>query len=327
MTGELILHIGQPKTGTTALQAALTAWRPRLATAGFAYPQTPIWRDSHHALVPALVGLEHCPAYITERLGPDPLATSEQALGAALAEFAASGARSLILSSEALFSARSEAAFARVRAVMARFERVRVLAWLRAPGDFLAASLSTQLQAFQPAEAPPVDARRAALEPYLSTPAKLVIRPFEREHLAGGNVVSDFAAITGAPLRPVSSGRNARLSAEALALCEQRVHAGGRLTPGQLAWREALRRADRLLPGKPARLTRQMEEAVLRGTVDLQWLNKTLGFSFDGVDLARAGTEPGAPFATGTPVAQILQLDARRQRRLAAMMAPLGWLG
>ncbi|MDZ7578214.1 MAG: hypothetical protein U0904_08590, partial [Candidatus Nanopelagicales bacterium] len=48
--GSVLLHIGVPKTGTTALQAALAASRPELESLGVLYPGA---KQSHHAAVRA----------------------------------------------------------------------------------------------------------------------------------------------------------------------------------------------------------------------------------------------------------------------------------
>ncbi len=63
MTRRVVLHIGQQKTGTTSIQTALVADRPRLAERGILYPDTGHargrnggLRPSHNALVHLLEG-------------------------------------------------------------------------------------------------------------------------------------------------------------------------------------------------------------------------------------------------------------------------------
>ncbi len=48
---ELVLHIGQSKTGTSSIQRVLGARRAALAAIGVCYPASPGW--ANHGLLPA----------------------------------------------------------------------------------------------------------------------------------------------------------------------------------------------------------------------------------------------------------------------------------
>ncbi len=129
----LYLHIGYPKTGTTALQAFLAANGPALAAQGVLYPRAGrLLRgggldDAHYGASFALgLGVYDRPADVAL---PDDI-------GAEIAaEAAAAGAGSVVVSSE-YFATATPADRARVREAFAGFE-VRVVCYLRRHDDAL----------------------------------------------------------------------------------------------------------------------------------------------------------------------------------------------
>ena len=147
----VILHIGQHKTGSKALQSALYANRDHLAARRFAYPVAaagagPLrpYEMNHHALFAALR------AAVDEREGPAAVAALRALLADLLAACPA-GTETMILSAEDLFDMHTahEAAFvpervaagARLlaRELAARGCRPRLVCYLRRQDHLLAA--------------------------------------------------------------------------------------------------------------------------------------------------------------------------------------------
>ncbi len=131
MKPRLILHIGTHKTGTTTLQALMAAHRPALAAAGICYP------DTTRSTVPHLP--KHAGLFEALVAGPEAFAREHAQI---MAEFARSGAHTLVLSEEGLSVPRHFGAFA----AMARFARdldITVVCCLRRQ-DLLAESLWNQ---------------------------------------------------------------------------------------------------------------------------------------------------------------------------------------
>ena len=135
MAPRIILHIGQQKTGTTALQLALVADRERLREAGVLYPdvghlqerRSSALRPSHNGLFYGLEGQD------TSRL----VATPEAIHAELEREIEASAAHTVVLSAERAFQAADHQAD-----VLARLDAIvpgpkQVVAYLRRPDHYV----------------------------------------------------------------------------------------------------------------------------------------------------------------------------------------------
>ncbi|TYO89210.1 hypothetical protein [Oceanicella actignis] len=193
----LFIHMGQPKTGTTWLQAALRLSRDALAAQGVAYP-------------PAPGGEPDDPAAITSGNGKG-LLDGPQALAARLAE--AKDARAALFSSERLQDALldlPDPSFIAHEAARAGFARIEALLFIRDPVEH-AASLGQQrvkrhgategpdalIARFdQPARAAEAIARIAALDGTAGVRARLTVRNYSVCRRA---LLPELAAWLGAP--------------------------------------------------------------------------------------------------------------------------------
>ena len=134
---DLFIHIGAPKTGTTAIQQYLTRHRRALLEYGTLYPEAGKLNTGHHRIGAAIF------AERGSRLrGGDRDEVLAEAVAAIRAEIAASGARRVIVSSEYLWG---EQPIADVRRLLDGFVdcRLHVVAYLRRQ-DLLAQSLYMQ---------------------------------------------------------------------------------------------------------------------------------------------------------------------------------------
>ena len=120
-----ILHVGPPKTGTTAIQRTLDLNRAQLAAAGIAYPAAGIRFFAHHALVAA--------------------AKSGDTAFAPLARTIAALPGRLVLSSEVIAGA--DAATLRRIATLFADQPPRVVLYARSPLEVLASHWSETLKA------------------------------------------------------------------------------------------------------------------------------------------------------------------------------------
>lgn len=220
-TARLVLHVGMPKTGSTAIQAAFHGFSDPTAeyleAAGVNHYGTLLLLygtgdESHHVFLPG------GSLTIEERR-----AAARRRLDAQLARVASDG-RALIVSSEALWTAARahlrQAAVADARRLGMRVEGV---AYLRAPLSYAVSAFQQRLKHFALPPSFGLEATWPRYRPHLASldgtfGAAVHLRPFLATE-PGFDVVSDFAALLGvaAPAGP-RQRRNRSLTAEAVAV-------------------------------------------------------------------------------------------------------------
>jgi len=187
--GTVWLHIGSPKTGTTSLQGFLNANATALAARGVNYVRAGRSNIAHNRLAMAA------------RRG-----SAAAELAAIDAECHAAPEAEHILSSELLFNAHTARRI--TTAISAgQIPRCRIVCYLRRQDSYLAALYK---QLLKNGRIPPDREAFLANAPrharYLETlaiyadrfgAANLIVRPFARDRLAAGDIVVDFANLTG----------------------------------------------------------------------------------------------------------------------------------
>lgn len=334
MRPELILHVGAPKTGTTALQIALADARGKLHDRGVLYPGTGD-ESAHHFLALPLDFETMAPRILAQAYGRSALAAMRdfEARWAVLeGEIRDTRPRQVIMSSEYLFDRITASGFDRLEARIRRtFDRVTVVAYLRQPSRELASTLQQHIKLSGKLFVPrPVAWRRflAAWEDRF--PGSVSVRKYEAPSLVGGDIASDFlSAVAGLGrlqgLKPVSA--NASMSAEAAAILQdfQRMHQPGRHdrdTPEKVRLRRLLARIDARIPGgRPPALRPDVARYVDEGSVDLLWIRDHFGIVFDDVDYGRIGPQdaPDRPFAV---IEDFFRIDGDRMRRMRTAAEP-----
>lgn len=199
----LLLHIGPPKTGTTAIQAALAQNRAALADAGvmqFAPPE-PFQPLRALGALHADARQVAIPEYRRKFASPDQVrAWSRDNWQALAAQVAASDADLCAISSEHLsYGLDFAALIADFRRI---FDRVTVLAYARDPAALYFSDLQQRLRGLgvRAAELPVPGqyaySHRKVLERFLPLVGRdnMLVRNFSRANLAGGDAVADFAA-------------------------------------------------------------------------------------------------------------------------------------
>lgn len=201
----LILHVGQTKAGSTAIQNYLEDQRSRLLEHGFLFPVAGFLRTEPLAptRTPGHMGLMHA-------LQKNPLAPPEP-IAVLEAEMAASTFQTLVLSSESLFHDQPEAAIARLGTYFADFD-ITVVAVLRRQDHWLASRyLEEVLSGFRQTTLTPADfAEKKFRDGALDYAERLVriatavqaqaVRAMDYDHaVAGAGLIPAFLDMAGLP--------------------------------------------------------------------------------------------------------------------------------
>lgn len=270
MTPDLILHIGQSKTGTSSIQRVLGARREALAKLGVCYPLAPGW--ANHGLLPASL-------VPVERLGHfNPAVWEGMAPAARLARFRVEFARELAAMPDTtrllLISAEqmgglldSEASIGALRDLLApHVGAVRVVMYLRRQDSHFASGYTQALRVGH--VSPPVLPAKgpetlraydyaALLDLWARVFGEAAVQPrvFERESLLNGDVVDDFLAFCGVPLEVPRDDpdrqSNLSLTPGGIELVRAMAEAmGGKSEGASVLWRRFVQQANDHLPGQ-----------------------------------------------------------------------------
>lgn len=197
----LSIHIGAPKTGSTAIQAWLDANRVELGRRGVRYPDVCLRGHGHHDLAFLLGG--GYPAWATPQ--PRPLESLADDLDRALVE----DVPHVILSSEDFYLYPAPRALAALLGRTDHGRRITIYCYVRRQ-DEMALSWYNQAVKAQgfggsfaecEAETRPLWDYSARLEPWASVfgAGQVEVRAYRPDRFAGGDVCADFATWLGIP--------------------------------------------------------------------------------------------------------------------------------
>lgn len=187
----VVLHIGIHKTGSTAIQTALSLNTELLATQGVLYPQTGRWPADGHTLV---TGHHRLPWSFTRPEGDDPWSSLKR-------ELAETDKDIIILSSEEFEMVRRADQLDQIAKHLAGHD-VTVVAYLRRQDEYLHGMYCTQVLHYEAQW--PFEAYKAYWGSDLDYEqlltrweaafgrAALLVRPYESAQLVNGDVVDDF---------------------------------------------------------------------------------------------------------------------------------------
>jgi len=268
---DLLLHIGQWKTGTSSIQRILGARRPALAAQGVFYPATP--GHANHVLLPAsLVPVSALTDYHPanwEGIGPEArLARFRRDFAAELASVPA-GTRLILLSSERFSGLLTDPArVAALRDLLAPHAgRMRVVMYLRRQDSHYASGYTQALRVadIRPPRLPEAGPEQLPHYDYAATldlwagifgAAAIEPRIFEPAALKGGDVVEDFLDLCGirldVPADDPDRRNNASLTPGGIDLLRalgERLAGTGTLHPSNPLWRRMVDAANNHLPG------------------------------------------------------------------------------
>ncbi|EBA13022.1 sulfotransferase family protein [Roseobacter sp. CCS2] len=292
----LIVHIGQPKTGTTTLQSALLLSREVLLEEGILYP-LPIAGNNHAHVASHFFGYEAAQFHIKEQHRENQgavLAEGAIAWENILFEMQTHHPRTTIISAENLFGAQS---FGNVDAFIAELkpyaDELHFVAYIRSPADhYLSLHQQSLKHGALPGEPRKGSHNRNALEPYLNVNGVFLhVHPFDRDKMHGGDIVTDFFVkhLTPEALHAVTrpqTDQNTSISAEAMVILDhlRQKQLTSKLHYYRQHYREAARlvmHADNDLPGKTRPKYRPgVARMIFEAHQDLDWLETTFGLQF-----------------------------------------------
>ncbi len=271
---DLILHIGQSKTGTSSIQRCLGASRDLLRADGVLYPLSP--GAANHALLPAsLVPISRLGDFhpnVWEGLGPEARLDRFRREFAAEMDAIGPDIRRVIVSAEQCSGLLTdEAAIARLHALLApRFGAITVVMYLRRQDEHFASGYTQGLRVgvVRPPALPEGGPERhpaydyaTLLDRWARVFGEAAIRPriFERAAMLNGDAVDDFLAVCGLRLTvpPDHPARQSNLSVtpEALALMlamgrRLEVSNPALVSGGSPLWRRFVQAVSEALPGR-----------------------------------------------------------------------------
>ena len=202
LADEIIVHIGLAKTGTTAIQNVLLKNKQYLLEQhGILFPGL---RDNHFHLQSLF---SETPHLLLQMQRNEKIDTPEAARAFLVSfkesfesEIAASGARTIVISSE-YFSSMAPDELAAMYAYLRGFARnMRIIAYIRDPWSH---SLSILQQFIRDGyRAAPIRPRYSKTERFIDKSAeaagmKATVRPFLPRRAGGGDVVEDFMSLIG----------------------------------------------------------------------------------------------------------------------------------
>lgn len=331
----ILLHLGSPKTGTTALQARMTACSAQLARQGVLYPRVSSHPITHHFLSFMLrerTGLPRLfrPLY---RDHPDWLAQDfARDWNEVRAQVRKHAPRTLVLSSESLYVATDVERGPAFRDLLRSLSPdISLIAYIRRPSEYYLSRIQQDLKSSSTFVPPaPINFRQRIefFETLFGQQAELVA--YDRANLHQGDITADFVHrfLPGTSLRAPEKnpGVNETLSAESMSLLQEYRQVNHpredyEIFPGSIHFRMALHKTEREtgLFVRP-RLHPDVADYIDHATVDLLWLRDTRDIVFPGIDYGRlqqcTGERPD--FRSCKRVADVCELD--EQRRTSILM-------
>lgn len=335
---KLILHMGMPKTGSTALQYTLARARPRLLEAGVLYPEVASDQTYHHILSLFMVDADEKTAPITYGHMFSDNASKQRALESNWLQICRQVVRHrpeyLILSAEQLFwrfnttSSSPETCSAFIQRLQKLTDDIQVVVYIRQPSQHYLSSTQQRLKHAGILPEPGPLAVRATLEniEQLFGNSPLVL-PYHREQLQGGDITLDFfkhcLPDIKEPQRFLSPGvHNDSLSAESMSIM-QRYHAtiypdqARRYHSDSIRLTKLLQRleCDQLQGTKP-RLKPGIAKYIDHASVDLLWLRDRYDLIFPMLDYSAIKPADTNPYQHVTTVEDICELDTQLRDRM-----------
>lgn len=334
---KILLHVGLPKTGTTALQDSLAANAELLEKNRVLYPFWRKWNSSQLWI-----------SWIGDTLREDdlqPWMVPHFGGLAEIRELAATGLRNLkdeiaaknpevlVLSSEHIPHRAIARRLNSIRAGLEELSKdIQVILYVREPTS---AILSTLQETAKLNDAPYQSGAhwiRSKIEPFEAAfDGRLTVLPYDRGQLVDGDVLADFATrflkdrVNPAELQSRIS--NESLSGEAVIIytryrTEFLPEKNGMIDKEAAALLSAIREADAALPPRRHIAFRPgIADEIRRASPDFVWLRDRYGVEFAELDYATIdGSVPAAFAGKNATYESLLDID---ERRIAALGARL----
>jgi hypothetical protein len=338
----LLLHIGHPKTGTTALQSVLSANAKKLLDqASILYPTRTTPSEYKHAFaIPWLLGLENEAIRRRGRCKNEQLKELSKKYWESLTQEAREAKpEHLILSAEGFWILRKASpdniSFFR-ESVNSIAREVSVAGYLKSPASYFTSMINQKLRNYRQVFLPRPNYYRSAIQAWESVGFNHYSwRIFDRSQLINGDIIDDFCTHHLPPTFQAESlnregveQANSSVSNEALVILEELVKERPILRENIYDHRRSkvvdiLRDADQSVGGQcRPHLTEQAKASIVMRCQDLRWLQER-GLNFPDVDpaLINAGQNDTAPDQF-TRVADFCPIDANRLQSVREASEP-----
>lgn len=326
----VILHIGMPKSGTTALQHTLRANRELLLRHGIIYPAGGGLPVNHNILVVPFLAAEKLPRIFRQVYEGKPERRLEDVRQVIqrVAELArAKRAHTVILSGEMLFKALTPENVEQLRSMLLSIgDRITVVAYVRHPAKFYLSMAQQAIKASSQMPEPKGRPFRKVLDSYAGVGDEMIVNAYDRDLLHAGDITQDFCKkVLGfndsllEELAPVQT--NETVTAEGMdILLHYRKYAcknkNGVFTMDTNLLGKVIREVDPGIPnfGRPV-LHPEIAERIVRSAVDLPWLRDTWNIEFPDVDYDAPFKVEAKPL-NPRKISDICYFNAERRDRL-----------
>lgn len=333
----IVVHCGQPKTGTTALQVSMYLARDALARHGVCYPLGggPS-AQTHKAIGPLFLEPGHLTTHLTHdglrRRRPQELAAqADRTWESIRREVVRTRPDVLVLSAETFCAIRTTDEAERMRDLLHELsDDVELCLYVRNPADRYQSGVRQAVRArgvFNPPTPLNVRTFLDSVEAAFGRPATL--RAYDRSVLVGGDIVADFLSAVDERIPPEvvpTMIGNESLSTEATILL---LGYRRRIVPDTIGYnagrpaiaRQLLRELDGKVPRSVSESLRPgVRAAILRASTELDWLRERYGFEVPGV---RYPVDDGSPSPDLTVYERIEDVCVVDDDRLAELTARL----
>jgi hypothetical protein len=300
----ILLHVGMPKAGSTALQAALAGARDRLARQGILYPRGPFIPRTHNFFIAGIEERKRELPRLLRNAYRERMDEIEPVFAKWMAELGASLAArrpdTLILSSEWLFRLRGDSKFDRLNEILRGLgDTVEVVAYVRRPSDQYLSAAQQILKGSHVIKPVAPIRYRTPLEGFARIADKIHVVKYDRAAFPQGDIVRHFLQTFIPEARDIGEiggdipAVNTTISAEGMSILAdyRRVNhrrRRNRFTADTDRVLRAIRAADAAVSGdlRP-RLLEPVRTAIDLASDDLLWLRDAHGIVFDGIDYDR----------------------------------------
>ena len=305
-----VLHIGMPKTGSTALQDCLSRSREYLLSCGVLYPENTddVEFNNHRLLVQPLLDYARLPPSMRRGAsGPEDLERwHANFIASVRRQVEKSGPDCLLLSSEHMFrglaSKRAEQVLKDLEAMGA--EDVGIVMYARRPSENFLSHCQQDLRTSYKVKQPSVPNYRKTLRRCIELFGRenITLRLFNRAHLVDGDIVTDFCAsflaaedVRRDQLEDVVRS-NESTGAESMEIMRRyRVEfdadRNSEHTRGSNKLVHALYFAEEAVGAPRPRLKPEIADMIDYSSDQVLWLRDRFGLEFPGIDYQRLDRE------------------------------------
>ncbi|QEE36015.1 hypothetical protein FTO60_10005 [Octadecabacter sp. SW4] len=302
-----VIHIGSPKTGTTALQRGLYAAREALLAESVLYPFLSAAEVSknHGPLSMILLRPERLPRIFKSLSEEERQAACDTAIQELAYQISKNNPETLVLSSEYFFRVVPPGRWVDLLKSIPGTDpsNVRICCYVRKPSAHYLSLLQQRLKASFEILPPQPHNFRRVLDSYKEhfPEAEISVRAFERGALVGQDISKDFFASQLTTVsesvadKAKSDEANTSLSAPAMMLLRDFrekffLYDNDKFMKESKFLIKVLESLDAKMENTRPQLRPEIVDQIDYGGSDLVWLRDAHGISFTGYDFDRAGT-------------------------------------